>query len=219
MVRQRDVERSPSSPNVCRFSAKRWSKSPIQRSVIAAPSVGVWSTPIPLRSCRCSPSPWTQLSICAARGWSRSVTAKDFYQGYLLTDIAPDELLLAIDFHLPPADCGWCSPRSRAGMAILPSSRCGAARLRARSKDRLCPRRAWWSRSGAAAHERRRNRRSWVSGLTPTFFAGRAILRRKRWIRRPTSTLLRVTGAISPACWCAAPWQPRQVASKGERHD
>jgi CO/xanthine dehydrogenase FAD-binding subunit len=39
---------------------------------------------------------------------SRSVAAKDFYQGYLLTDIAPDELLVAIDFHLPPVDCGWC---------------------------------------------------------------------------------------------------------------
>src|SRR5919109_3950945 len=39
---------------------------------------------------------------------SRSVTAKDFYQGYLLTDIAADELLVATDFHLPPADCGWC---------------------------------------------------------------------------------------------------------------
>ncbi len=39
---------------------------------------------------------------------SRSVAAKDFYQGYLLTDIAPDELLVAIDFRLPPADSGWC---------------------------------------------------------------------------------------------------------------
>ena len=39
---------------------------------------------------------------------SRSVAACDFYQGYLLTDIAPDELLIALDFHLPPADSGWC---------------------------------------------------------------------------------------------------------------
>jgi CO/xanthine dehydrogenase FAD-binding subunit len=39
---------------------------------------------------------------------SRSVAAKDFYQGYLLTDIAPDELMIAIDFRLPPEDSGWC---------------------------------------------------------------------------------------------------------------
>jgi CO/xanthine dehydrogenase FAD-binding subunit len=39
---------------------------------------------------------------------SRSVAAKDFYQGYLLTDIAPDELLVAIDFPLPPPGSGWC---------------------------------------------------------------------------------------------------------------
>ena len=39
---------------------------------------------------------------------SRSVAAKDFYQGYLLTDITPDELLVTADFYLPPAHCGWC---------------------------------------------------------------------------------------------------------------
>jgi CO/xanthine dehydrogenase FAD-binding subunit len=39
---------------------------------------------------------------------SRSVAVCDFYQGYLLTDIAQDELLIAIDFHLPPAGSGWC---------------------------------------------------------------------------------------------------------------
>jgi CO/xanthine dehydrogenase FAD-binding subunit len=43
----------------------------------------------------------------SARG-SRSVAARDFYQGYLLTDIAPDELLVEIVFHLPPPGAGWC---------------------------------------------------------------------------------------------------------------
>jgi CO/xanthine dehydrogenase FAD-binding subunit len=38
----------------------------------------------------------------------RVVGAKDFYQGYLVTDIAPDELLVEIEFPLPPADAGWC---------------------------------------------------------------------------------------------------------------
>ena len=53
---------------------------------------------------------------------SRSVAAKDFYQGYLLTDIAPDELLMAVDFHLPPADCGWCCTAT-ATMAKSPCRR------------------------------------------------------------------------------------------------
>jgi CO/xanthine dehydrogenase FAD-binding subunit len=39
---------------------------------------------------------------------SRSVAAKDFYQGYLVTDIAADELLVEIDFSLPAPNCGWC---------------------------------------------------------------------------------------------------------------
>ena len=39
---------------------------------------------------------------------SRSVSANDFYQGYLLTDIAANELLVAIDFRLPPPSSGWC---------------------------------------------------------------------------------------------------------------
>src|SRR5574341_2569174 len=43
----------------------------------------------------------------SARG-GRSVAARDFYQGYLTTDIAPDELLMEIVFHLPPPGAGWC---------------------------------------------------------------------------------------------------------------
>jgi CO/xanthine dehydrogenase FAD-binding subunit len=39
---------------------------------------------------------------------SRSIAARDFYQGYLATDIASDELLVAIDFPLPPPGSGWC---------------------------------------------------------------------------------------------------------------
>jgi aerobic carbon-monoxide dehydrogenase medium subunit len=38
----------------------------------------------------------------------RAIAARDFYQGYLLTGIAPDELLVDIDFPLPPASSGWC---------------------------------------------------------------------------------------------------------------
>src|SRR5512145_2689963 len=39
---------------------------------------------------------------------SRSVAAENFYQGYLVTDIAPDELLVEIDFPVPPPSSGWC---------------------------------------------------------------------------------------------------------------
>jgi carbon-monoxide dehydrogenase medium subunit len=39
---------------------------------------------------------------------SRAVAAQDFYKGYLVTDIAADELLVEIDFSLPPPNCGWC---------------------------------------------------------------------------------------------------------------
>jgi aerobic carbon-monoxide dehydrogenase medium subunit len=38
----------------------------------------------------------------------RSIAASDFYQGYLTTAIAPDELLVRIDFPLPPQGIGWC---------------------------------------------------------------------------------------------------------------
>ena len=72
-----------------------------------------------------------------------------------------------------PAACGFrlVLHRDRAP-AWRFCHRCGggAARLRARSKDRLRPRRAWRSRSGAAAHDRRRKRRSWVSGLAHELF-------------------------------------------------
>jgi aerobic carbon-monoxide dehydrogenase medium subunit len=38
----------------------------------------------------------------------RAVAARDFYQGYLVTDIASDELLIEITFPLPPPSAGWC---------------------------------------------------------------------------------------------------------------
>jgi CO/xanthine dehydrogenase FAD-binding subunit len=38
----------------------------------------------------------------------RSVAAKDFYRGYLVTDIASDELLTQITFPLLPPGVGWC---------------------------------------------------------------------------------------------------------------
>ncbi|MGH7798855.1 MAG: FAD binding domain-containing protein [Candidatus Binatia bacterium] len=39
---------------------------------------------------------------------SRSVAASSFYQGYLVTAISPHELLVEINFPLPPEGIGWC---------------------------------------------------------------------------------------------------------------
>jgi CO/xanthine dehydrogenase FAD-binding subunit len=41
-------------------------------------------------------------------GAKRSVLASNFYQGYLATAIGSDELLVDIEFPLPPKDVGWC---------------------------------------------------------------------------------------------------------------
>ena len=43
-----------------------------------------------------------------SRREKRSAAADEFYQGYLATAIAPDELLVQIDFPLTPQDAGWC---------------------------------------------------------------------------------------------------------------
>jgi CO/xanthine dehydrogenase FAD-binding subunit len=108
MVRQRDVERSPAIAE----------RLPILREAIeqvAYPAIRNRGT---VGGSLVHADPSAELPLLAvaldatfhlrSARVSRSVAAKDFYQGYLLTDIAPDELLLAIDFHLPPADCGWC---------------------------------------------------------------------------------------------------------------
>ena len=108
MVRQRDVERSPAIAErlpILREAIEQVAHPAIRNRgtvggslVHADPSAELPLLAIALDS---------TFHLRSARA-SRSVAAKDFYQGYLLTDIAPDELLVAIDFHLPPVDCGWC---------------------------------------------------------------------------------------------------------------
>ena len=108
MVRQRDVERSPAIAErlpILREAIEQVAHPAIRNRgtvggslVHADPSAELPLLAIALDS---------TFHLRSARA-SRSVAAKDFYQGYLLTDIAPDELLIAIDFHLPPADSGWC---------------------------------------------------------------------------------------------------------------
>ena len=108
MVRQRDVERS----------AVIAERLPILREAIeqvAHPAIRNRGT---VGGSLVHADPSAELPLLAvaldatyhlrSAGASRRVAAKDFYQGYLLTDIAPDELLVAVDFHLPPRNCGWC---------------------------------------------------------------------------------------------------------------
>jgi len=108
MVRQRDVERAPAIAErlpILREAIEQVAHPAIRNRgtvggslVHADPSAELPLLAIALDS---------TFHLRSARA-SRSVAAKDFYQGYLLTDIAPDELLVAIDFHLAPANAGWC---------------------------------------------------------------------------------------------------------------
>jgi len=108
MVRQRDVERSASIAErlpLLREAIEQVAHPAIRNRGTAGGSL-VHADPsaeLPLLAVALDAT----FHLRNARA-SRSVAAKDFYQGYLLTDIAPDELLVATDFHMPPADCGWC---------------------------------------------------------------------------------------------------------------
>jgi CO/xanthine dehydrogenase FAD-binding subunit len=108
MVRQRDVERSPAIAErlpILREAIEQVAHPAIRnRGTVGGSLVHADpSAELPLLAVALDAT----FHLRSARA-SRSVAAKDFYQGYLLTDIAPDELLVAIDFHLPPADSGWC---------------------------------------------------------------------------------------------------------------
>ena len=108
MVRQRDVERSPAIAErlpILREAIEQVGHPAIRNRGTVGGSI-VHADPsaeLPLLSIALDAT--VQLRSAKA---NRSVAARDFYQGYLLTDIAPDELLVGIDFRLPPADCGWC---------------------------------------------------------------------------------------------------------------
>jgi carbon-monoxide dehydrogenase medium subunit len=108
MVRQRDVERSPAIAE----------RLPILREAIAQVAHPAIRNRGTVGGSLVHADPAAELPLLAialdatfqlrsARG-SRSVAARDFYQGYLSTDIAPDELLVEIVFHLPPLGAGWC---------------------------------------------------------------------------------------------------------------
>src|SRR5262245_63413620 len=108
MVRQRDVERSPTIaerlPILCEAIEQVGHPAIRNRGTVGGSIVHADpSAELPLLSIALDAT----LHLRSA-GANRSVAARDFYHGYLLTDIAPDELLVGIDFRLPPADWGWC---------------------------------------------------------------------------------------------------------------
>ena len=108
MVRQRDVERSPAIAErlpILREAIEQVGHPAIRNRGTVGGSI-VHADPsaeLPLLSIALDAT-----FHLRSAGAKRSVAARDFYQGYLMTDIAADELLVGIDFRLPPTDCGWC---------------------------------------------------------------------------------------------------------------
>ena len=108
MVRQRDVERSASIVErlpILREAIEQVGHPAIRNRGTVGGSLAHADPSAELPLLAVALDATFRLRSAQAR---RSVAAKDFYHGYLLTDIAPDELLVATDFHMPPADCGWC---------------------------------------------------------------------------------------------------------------
>src|SRR5262245_55921671 len=108
MVRQRDVERSPAIAErlpILREAIEQVAHPAIRnRGTVGGSLVHADpSAELPLLAVALDAT----FHLRSARA-NRSIAAKDFYQGYLMTDIAANELLIAIDFHLPPEDSGWC---------------------------------------------------------------------------------------------------------------
>ena len=108
MVRQRDLERSPAIAErlpILREAIEQVAHPAIRnRGTVGGSLVHADpSAELPLLAVALDATFHLRSALA-----SRSVAAKDFYQGYLLTDIAPDELLVAVDFRLPPTDSGWC---------------------------------------------------------------------------------------------------------------
>ncbi|HKA32661.1 MAG TPA: xanthine dehydrogenase family protein subunit M, partial [Candidatus Binatia bacterium] len=108
MVRQRDVERSPAIaerlPILIEAIAQVGHPAIRNRGTVGGSLVHADpAAELPLLAVALDAS----FHLRSARA-GRSIAARDFYRGYLLTDIAPDELLVGVDFRLPPAVSGWC---------------------------------------------------------------------------------------------------------------
>lgn len=108
MVRQRDAERSPAAAE----------RLPILREAleqVAHPAIRNRGT---VGGSLAHADPSAELPMLAvaldavfhlrSTRAARSIPARQFYQGYLMTDMAPDELLVEVDFRMPSQNAGWC---------------------------------------------------------------------------------------------------------------
>src|SRR5262249_44188328 len=108
MVRQRQVERSPAIAErlpILHDAIKQVGHPAIRNRGTVGGSL-VHADPsgeLPLLSVALD----AELRI-QSLGGTRTVAARNFYQGYLITDIAADELLIEILIPLPSAGAGWC---------------------------------------------------------------------------------------------------------------
>jgi CO/xanthine dehydrogenase FAD-binding subunit len=108
MVRQREVERSPVIAErlpILRDAMEQVGHAAIRnRGTVGGSLVHADpSAELPLLSVTLD----GVFQLQSLRG-KRAVAARDFYQGYLVTDIASDELLIEITLPLPPPGAGWC---------------------------------------------------------------------------------------------------------------
>jgi carbon-monoxide dehydrogenase medium subunit len=108
MVRQRDAERSPELAErlpILREALQQVAHPAIRnRGTVGGSLVHADpSAELPMLAMALD----ANFHLRGARA-SRSIAARDFYLGYLTTDIAPDELLAQIDFVMPPPSAGWC---------------------------------------------------------------------------------------------------------------
>ena len=108
MVRQREVERSPAIAErlpILREAIEQVGHPAIRnRGTVGGSLVHADpSAELPLLSVTLG----AEFRIQSLEG-KRTVAARDFYQGYLMTDIAADELLVEVVFPMQRPGAGWC---------------------------------------------------------------------------------------------------------------
>ena len=202
LTRHRDLETSDLlAQRVRRCSAASRPRSATTRSATAAPSAARSSHGDPA-----SDLPAVLLALDAtfvARGPSgeRTIAAGDFFEGFLETALAPDELLTEI--RVPKAGAGgWAYQKFNrraqdwAIVGALAVGDNGSTRVVAREHGQHAA-----ARLGRRAGARGRRVRAPTPRSTPPTAPS----------PRATSTPRRSSASTSPACWCGARWRRHRV--------